>query len=46
MEEIIELDLNKAWPKAKTGYGSYMDEVEGIARRPRRASKKFIEVIQ
>ena len=46
MEEIIELDLNKPWPKARAGYGSYMDEVESIARRPRRISKRFIEVIQ
>ncbi len=45
-EDVIELDLNKPWPKAKIGYGNYMDEVESISRRPRRISKKFIEIIQ
>lgn len=48
-EEIIELDLNKPWPKArKESYSTYMDELEkiySVEKRPRRSSHEFIKII-
>lgn len=47
-EEIIELDLNKPWPKRKEKYSNYMDEVENLSlkeRKPRKTNREFIKVL-
>jgi hypothetical protein len=46
-EEIIELDLNKPWPRDSGKYANYMDEVDRIAedKRQRKCARAFIEVI-
>ena len=45
-EEIIELDLNKPWPSKRANtYSSYMDEVENLARKPRKTKKEFIMIL-
>ncbi len=47
-EEIIELDLNKPWPKRREGYQSHMDEIENLCyseKKPRKSNKEFIKVL-
>jgi hypothetical protein len=45
-DEIIELDLNKPWPKKSQGYNNYMDEVGKLMKRKtRKKEKEFITIL-
>lgn len=46
-EEIIELDLNKNWPKRSPKYANHMEELERISalQKARKNSKGFITIL-
>jgi hypothetical protein len=46
-EEIIELDLNKGWPRSSAKYASMMSEMESMsaAAKKRKTQKEFITLL-
>jgi hypothetical protein len=45
-EEIIELDLNKAWPKKKHSFTDYPEDMETQEiQKQRKSSKEFISIL-